>query len=114
MSAPAQQARFLLLALAIGCLLGVFYAFLQPFRRKHPHLSDLLLAIATFWGWLEHSFRICQGDLRLSYTLCLFLGIWLFHRTAGRWLQPVFLFFGNFLITCCFRFIGFAKKSGIL
>ena len=90
MTAPDLAARRFALSCLLGCVLGVIYGFLRPLRRRFPVLGDLLFLPAVFWLWLEVSFRICRGDLRLGYSFGLAAGCFLWEATAGRLLRPVF------------------------
>ena len=90
MTQPRDALLQAVLCLTVGLALGIWYGFLRPLRRKHPHLSDGLFILGAFYGWLVSGFAICKGDLRLAYTAAMFLGIWLMDRTAGRLLRPVF------------------------
>lgn len=75
-----RSAAGLAAAWLVGLALGLLDAFLEPFRKHHAALADLLLLPAAFRGWLEISFRVCRGDIRMSYTLGILLGL-----TAGKW-----------------------------
>jgi hypothetical protein len=59
-------------------------------RIRHPHLSDLIFVGVMGYFWLVHSFAVCRGDIRLGYTMGLFLGCWGWEMTFGRWLRPLF------------------------
>ena len=117
MTAPALAARRFLLSCLLGCLLGILYGALRPLRRRKPVLGDLLFLPAAVWLWLEVSFRICRGDLRLGYSFGLFAGCFLWEATAGRLLRPVFEGIWKGLEEiCCFlllplkKFLYFVKK----
>ena len=92
MSTPAAAAGRFMLACLLGIVLGVVYAFLRPPRNKHPHLADSLFLLCLFPTWIYLGFGVCGGDLRLSYTIGLLLGIWVGAVTLGRVMQPVFGF----------------------
>lgn len=88
--APALTAARFGLGLLLGAGLGLVYGFLTPLRPRWTGLADGIFVLALLWGWLVLSFGVCRGDVRLSYTVSLFLGVWAFHRTAGRLLMPLF------------------------
>ena len=90
MNSPALDLRRFLAGCVLGVLLGILYGALRPPRRKHPHLCDLLFMIATLYSWLYLSFALCDGDIRLVYSLSLPAGILLEEWTLGRLLRPVF------------------------
>ena len=85
---PAQAGIRLALACLLGCGGGVLYGFLRFFRPRW--LSDLILGWGIFRLWLQLSFSICDGDLRMGYTLAFLLSIFVFDRTAGKLLRPLF------------------------
>jgi hypothetical protein len=89
MNGPAEDARRFLLGCLLGAGLGFVYGFLRPPRKKHPHLSDLCFSVAAVWAWLQLSFGVCDGDLRLWYTAGLGLGAVAWEVTFGRLLRPV-------------------------
>lgn len=88
---PAEAFRRFGLGFLLGAGLGLLYGFLRPARQKHPHIADLFFVIAAFWAWLQLSFGICKGDIRLGSTSGLLLGALLWEWTFGRLLRPVFL-----------------------
>ena len=67
MITPALSALRFLLALLSGGALGIVYGFLRPLRPKYTHLSDALFMAVALYFWLFLHFRLCHGDLRLSY-----------------------------------------------
>ena len=108
MNPPAEAAWRFLPALLLGCGLGLLFGFLRPLKRRF--FPDLLFFAATMWAWVLLSFGICLGDLRPVYTLTLLAGIFLWDRSFGRWLNPVFSSFwkGFFLV---FAKISFPLKN---
>lgn len=90
MTAPSTELRRFLFACAIGALSGLWYGALRPLRRAHPYAADLLFSAALIYAWLQLSFALCDGDLRLGYTAGLFLGCILEEATLGFLLRPVF------------------------
>lgn len=90
MTTPAQAFYRFVMALGLGCGLGLYYGFLRPLRPKHTALSDLLFLPALGWAWLYLSFAVCGGDIRLGYTAGLGIGGLLWEWTLGRLLRPIF------------------------
>lgn len=90
MTDPVLDARRFGIACLLGLGLGLYYGFLRPLRPRHTGLSDLLFLPALFYGWLYLSFGICDGDIRLSYSMGLLVGAVVFQWTAGRWLRTIF------------------------
>ena len=66
MTAPGLAARRFLISCLLGLGLGLVYGFLRPFRRRFPKLGDTLFLFAAGSAWLQLSFRVCQGDLRIG------------------------------------------------
>ena len=97
MTAPAQAALQFAQGLGLGLCLGILYGFLRPLRRRRAALGDLIFIVAAFWAWLQLSFGICRGDIRMGYTAAPLLGLWAFDRVLGRYLQPIFRFFWKIL-----------------
>ena len=98
MNPPGLVARRFLAACLWGCVLGLYYGFLRPLRRKHHWPADLLFVPGLFYVWLVVMFQVCQGDLRFGYTCGIFLGWFLWEQTVGRLLRPVFSGFWAFVI----------------
>lgn len=90
MTDPVLDARRFGFACLLGLGLGLYYGFLRPLRPRHTGLSDLLFLPALFYSWLYLSFGICDGDIRLSYSMGLLVGAVVFQWTAGRWLRTIF------------------------
>ncbi len=90
MTDPVLDARRFGIACLLGLGLGLYYGFLRPLRPRHTGLSDLLFLPALFYSWLYLSFGVCDGDIRLSYSMGLLVGAVVFQWTAGRWLRTIF------------------------
>jgi len=90
MITPEVAARRFLLSCLLGMVLGFVYGGLRPMRRRFPKLGDGLFLLAAVRLWLELSFRICRGDLRIVYSFGLLAGCCVWEWTAGRLLGPVF------------------------
>lgn len=88
MSAPAEAAGRFGAVCLLGLILGAVYGFLRPPRQRHVHISDGIFLICFTYAWLLAGFRICEGDLRVGYTLGLFLGIFAWELTVGKLLRP--------------------------
>ena len=96
--------------LLLGCLLGVYYGFLRPLRRRRTFLPDLLFVAAAGWVYLYYGFAICRGDLRMGYMAAPILGAIGWDVTVGRWLRPVFGVFWHFCGRMVLAFHNFFKK----
>ena len=90
MTAPAQAGQNILWGLALGAIFGCWYDFWRTPGRAHPHLADLARLIVLIWLWLELSFGICGGDLRLGYTASLGVGWGIWELTLGKLVSRVF------------------------
>ena len=90
MISPKTAFLRFLIAVVMGAGLGFYYGLLRPLRPKHTHLSDLLFLPVAGWVWLYLNFAVCQGDLRLIYSIGLVCGGLLWEMTIGRLLRPVF------------------------
>lgn len=89
MTTPGIAAGRFLGGIAVGIVLGAWYGFLRPLGRRRRNTADFLFLVLLFPAWVYFSFAICDGDLRPGYWLSLFLGGWLFDRTIGRLLHPI-------------------------
>ena len=87
---PSTAARRLLCSWVLGAALGLYYGFLRPLRPRRTFLADGLFLLGGVWTWVYLSFGICGGDLRLGYLGAMVSGVFLFDRTAGRLLCPLF------------------------
>jgi len=92
---PAEALRHFSIALGMGAALGVLYGFLRPVAGRCRWFADLVFMVAFFRVWLELGFGICRGDLRLGCSAGLPCGIFLWDKTLGRFLRPVFDCFGD-------------------
>lgn len=93
MTAPALAASRFAAACLMGLGLGVLYGFLRPLRPRRTALADGIFLAALVWVWLQLSFGICRGDLRLGYSAGLFCGAAVWEMTLGRLLRPAFFGF---------------------
>lgn len=105
MTGPLLAARQLAVAILLGCLAGMAYGFLRPFRPRW--LGDGIFIAVLGWLWVYLGFGVCRGDLRLGYTAALFLGAIGFHCLFGRGLIPVYSRFWQGI------FAGFAGIYGL-
>ena len=117
MTAPAIAGRYLVTAILLGTLPGLFHAFLRPLRIRHRHLCDLCSVAALLYCWIYVGFGVCGGDLRTGYLLGMLLGWGVGICILGKWLQPVFFLFFHFWgwLFSCFRgiigkILAFLKK----
>ena len=95
MTPPALAAWRFGVACLYGIGLGGVYGFLRPVRPRS--FADALFVAAMFYAWLQLSFAICRGDLRIGYWAGLALGFFLCRISVGRLLRPVFYAFWSFL-----------------
>ena len=81
MTPPALAAWRFGVACLYGIGLGGVYGFLRPVRPRS--FADALFVAAMFYAWLQLSFAICRGDIRLGYTAGLFVGMAAWELTLG-------------------------------
>ncbi len=92
-------------SLAFGMALGLGFDFVRPIRPRF--LGDLIFLIFFGWVWLQLTFGICMGDLRLGHLFGLGLGAVLWELGPGRVFTPVFRQFWKLL---ALPFKKFSKK----
>ena len=92
---PSVAAWRFFLGLLLGFFPGAWYGFLRPLCRRKKTLGDLLLMAGLLISWVYLAFGVCQGDIRLGNLCSLLLGAFLFDRTIGRILRPVWEVFWN-------------------
>jgi hypothetical protein len=107
---PALGAWRLGCSFLLGCCLGIFYGFLRPLGTRHRHLADGIFSLAAVWTWLYISFALCRGDIRVIYLMGMVCGIFLWEKTVGLWLRPIFFLIWKVLGTV-FRFVLFPLKK---
>ena len=90
MTTPEIAFKRFTAGLMFGCLLGVYYGFLRPLRRKRTFFPDLLFVAAAGWIYLYYGFNLCRGDLRMGYVAAPILGAVAWDLTVGRWLMPIY------------------------
>lgn len=88
--------------LVTGAALGIVYDFLRPLRQRHHAPADLIFVLLMLCAWVQYSFGICLGRIRLVTTAAFLLGLWLWERTISRLLRPVFFGFWRGI----FRILG--------
>ena len=66
---------------------GVWYDFLRPLKGAK---RDLLFLPGLGYVWLQLTFGVCRGDLRIAHLAGLWLGFLLWENTLGVALRPVF------------------------
>ena len=71
-----------------GFGLGAVYALLRPLPKRLQGFADGVFILAVGYAWLQVSFRICRGDIRVIHLAGLLLGILAFRLTLGALLQP--------------------------
>ena len=109
MTSPQIAGWRFLCGIAVGLFLGAWYGFLRPFGKRRRHLADLMFAAVLLPGWVYYSFAICQGDVRPGYWPSLLLGGWLFDRTVGRILNPVWVQFWRMIGWIYRKFLIYEK-----
>ena len=76
---------------AAACLagfgLGAVYALLRPLPKRFQALADGVFILAMGYAWLQLSFGLCAGDIRMIHLAGLLLGILAFRLTLGKPLQ---------------------------
>ena len=90
MTVPAEAALRVLWGLAVGAVLGLWYDFLRPLRRRHHAPADVVFVLVTWMAWVWYSFQICGGDIRFGGTATLGLGFLLWLGTASVAIRKVF------------------------
>lgn len=90
MTAPQIAFRRFLTGLVLGCALGLIYGFLRPARQKKAFWADLLFGGLAVWVYAHYGFAVCRGDLRMGYFVAPIASAFLWDRSVGRWLAPIF------------------------
>lgn len=92
---PAVALTRFMWSLAFGMALGLGFDLLRPIRPRF--LGDLLFLILFGWTWLQLTFGVCYGDLRLGHLFGLLLGASLWELGPGRLVSPIFRHFWHIL-----------------
>lgn len=87
MNGVAVSAGQLAAACLAGFGLGAVYALLRPLPKRMQGLADGLFILAFWYAWLQISFGLCAGDIRIIHLAGLLLGILAFRLTLGKLLQ---------------------------
>ena len=88
---PAVALTRFMWSLALGMALGLWFGFIRPIRPRF--VGDLLFLIFFGWIWLQLTFAVCEGDLRMGHLFGLFVGVILWHKGPGRIIAPIFSLF---------------------
>lgn len=110
MSTPEIAFARFVTGLLLGCVLGIYYGFLRPIRRRRTFFPDLLFVMAAGWIYLHYGFAVCRGDLRMGYLAAPILGALAWDLTVGRYLMPIYAGFWRFLGGLLRPFQLFLKK----
>ena len=92
---PAVALTRFLWSLAFGMALGLFFDFIRPVRPRF--LGDLLFLVFFGWVWLQLTFSVCCGDLRLGHLFGLASGAFIWELGPGRLTTPIFRHFWHIL-----------------
>ncbi len=105
---PAVALTRFMGSLAFGMALGLGFDFVRPIRPRF--LGDLLFLVLFGWVWLQLTFGICLGDLRLGHLFGLGLGAILWELGPGRLLTPIFRQFWRITVLLFKKFFENLKK----
>ena len=89
MTAIAVSAGQFAAALLIGLELGAVYELLRPLRPRLTAISDGLFVACLLTAWVHLAFGICGGDIRMAQTAGLFLGMFFFRLTLGKFMERI-------------------------
>ena len=105
---PAVALTRFLWSLAYGMALGLGFSFIRPIRPRF--LGDLLFLIFFGWSWVQLTFAICEGVLRLGHLFGLLLGAILWSVGPGKLISPIFLHFWRIFAWPFKKFLEIFKK----
>lgn len=91
-----------------GMVLGLGFDFVRPIRPRF--VGDLLFLALLGWVWLQLTFGICLGDLRLGYLFGLGTGAILWGLGPGRLTSSIFRHFWRLLALPFKKFFEIFKK----
>ena len=74
MTAVAVSAGQFAAAWLMGMGLGAVYELLRPLRPRLTLFSDVVFVGVMLYAWVQLSFGICGGDIRMAQTAGLLLG----------------------------------------
>lgn len=105
---PAIALTRFMWSLAFGMALGLCFDFVRPIRPRF--LGDLLFLTVLGWIWLQLTFGVCCGDLRLGHLFGLLVGAILWELGPGRLVLPFFRHFWRILALPFKKFFEKFKK----
>lgn len=105
---PVTGFARLLWSVGLGCGLGLGFDIVRPLRPRF--IGDLIYLCFLGWIWLQFTFAICLGDLRLGYLFGAVLGVFLWSLGPGRLTRPIFARFWQLLAIPFKKFFDFFKK----
>lgn len=86
MKTPEYESICFLYAVLTGMLIGISYDIILPLRKKHTNISDAVFVFASIVLWLWYNFKICRGDIRLSYHAGVVPGFMIWRMSFSRYL----------------------------
>ena len=95
-------------SLVLGMVLGLGFDFVRPIRPRF--IGDLLFLVLLSWVWLQLTFGICAGDLRLGHLFGLGTGTILWSLGPGRLTSSIFRHFWLLLSLPFKKFLKKLKK----
>lgn len=107
---PGEQAALFARTMLWGLPLGAFRGFLAPLGRRHRHLADGLLILATGAVWLQVGFGLWGGDLRPGWLFALAGGFGAWRAVPGRWADGIWVPFWQGIWKILDILAGSAKK----
>lgn len=107
---PGEQAVLFARTMLWGLPLGAFRGFLAPLGRRHRHLADGLLLLATGAVWLRVGFGLWGGDLRPGWLFALAGGFGVWRAVPGRWVDSIWVPFWQGIWKILDILAGSAKK----
>lgn len=95
-------------SLILGMVLGLGFDFVRPIRPRF--IGDLLFLALLSWMWLQLTFGICAGDLRLGHLFGLGTGAILWSLGPGRLTSSIFRHFWRLLSLAFKKILKKLKK----
>ena len=105
---PAEALTSFIWSLILGMVSGLGFDFVRPIRPRF--VGDLLFLVLLGWIWLQLTFAICEGDLRLGHLFGLGTGAILWSLGPGRLTCPIFRHFWHLLFHPFKKFLKKLKK----
>ena len=105
---PAVSLTGLIWSLCVGMASGLCFDIVRPIRPRF--LGDILFLLFFGWLWLELTFGICAGDLRMGCLVAIGVGTFLWEMGPGRLTRPIFRRFWKILVLPFKKFFQKTKK----